>query len=283
MDEKPCIVRASFTFTPFSNIVIPPYSTKVTKSLMFRLLGRESSGRLLTQLMTAIRYKKILLSPIFAGGKALIKLDGNGNSLLTLFKDRNYTFIVTVLDRESGIELVDALANIDSVSLEAFNSFIKLSSLEIRVTRFDDIGLPPETEYISFSTLTPVLLQLPPVARTPIRNILIPIPSIIVGSLMDHWNNQVGEELVIRDSGLPYNSFFLLREVDYRISPVTVYYDEKRRPRGFIGRVLYHLAPTRRQKRRRNLLRLLDYANYVGVGKSRTMGFGMVSVKPFKP
>jgi CRISPR-associated endoribonuclease Cas6 len=99
---------------------------------------------------------------------------------------------------------------------------------------------------------------------------------------MDHWNSQVGEELVIRDSGLPYNSFFLLREVDYRISPVTVYYDEKRRPRGFIGRVLYHLAPTRRQKRRRNLLRLLDYANYVGVGKSRTMGFGMVSVKPFK-
>ncbi len=238
---------------------------------------------LLTILTKAMRYKKILLSPIFAGRKALIKLDGNGKSLLTLFKGRNYTFSVTVLDRGSAIELVDALANIDGVSLEIFNGSIKLSSLEVRVTRFDDIGLPPETEYISFNTLTPVLLQLPPIARTPIRNILMPIPSLIVGSLMDHWNNQACEGLIIRDAGLPYNSFFLLREVDYRISPVTVYYDEKRSPRGFIGRVLYHLAPTRRQKRRRSILRLLDYANYVGVGKSRTMGFGMVSVKPFKP
>jgi len=25
---------------------------------------------------------------------------------------------------------------------------------------------------------------------------------------------------------------------------------------------------------------LLDYANYVGVGKSRSIGFGMVEVKP---
>jgi len=283
MDVNPCIVKAVFTFTLTSNIVIPPFSTKVTKTLMFRLLGREGPGRLLTQLFSAMRYKKILLSPVFAGRKPLIKLDGVGGSLQTLLMGRNYTFNVTVLDSASAVELVDALANLDGITLNVFNSSVRLSSLEIRAIRLVDLGLPPETEYISLCTLTPVLMQLQPVAKTPIRNILIPIPSLIVGSLMDHWNHNTHQDLVIKDAGLPYSSFFLLREVDYRISPVTVYYDEKRRPRGFIGRVLYHLAPTRKQKRRRNILRLLDYANYVGIGKSRTMGFGMVSVKPFKP
>lgn len=266
-----------------SNIVIPPFSTKVSKSIMFRLLGRMGSSELLNQLKTAMQYKKILLSPIFAGRKPLIKLEGWGNSLQTLLKGWNYSFNVTVLDSESAIELVEALTNLDSTSLEIFNCSVRISSLEVRLIRMRDIGLPPDTEYLSVHALTPVLLQLPPIVKTPIRNVLIPIPSLITGSLMDHWNHHACEDLVIKDVGLPYNSFFLLREVDYRISPVTVYYDDKRRPRGFIGRVLYHLARTRRRKRRRNILRLLDYANYVGIGKSRTMGFGMVSIKPFKP
>jgi CRISPR-associated endoribonuclease Cas6 len=250
---------------------------------MFRLLGREGSGKLLNQLKSAMMYKNILLSPVFDGSKPLIKTNGADNGLQALLRGRSYVFNVTVLNSESAVELVDALSSLNNMSLEIFNSSVKISSLEVRVTHMDDMGLPPDTEYISFHTLTPVLLQLPPLAKTPVRNILIPIPSFIIGSLVDHWNYHAGEELAIRDVGLPYSSFFLLREVDYRISPVTVYYDEKRRPRGFMGRVLYHLPRTRRQKRRRHILKLLDYANYVGVGKSRTMGFGMVYVKPFKP
>jgi CRISPR-associated endoribonuclease Cas6 len=283
MDVEPCIFRAAFHFTPTSNIVIPPFSTKVSKSIMFRLLGRMDSSKLLTQLETAIRYKKILLSPIFAGRRPLIKLNGWGSSVQTLLGGWTYSFYVTVLDNEWAVELVDALADLESTSLDIFNCRINLSSLEVRLIRMRDIGFPPDTEYLSFHTLTPVLLQLPPVVKTPIRHILIPIPSLIIGSLLDHWNHHSCGDLVIKDAGLPYTSFFLLREVDYRIFPVTVYYDEHRRPRGFIGRVLYYLVRTRRKKRRKNILRLLDYANYVGVGKSRTMGFGMVSIKPFKP
>ncbi|MBS7612233.1 CRISPR system precrRNA processing endoribonuclease RAMP protein Cas6, partial [Candidatus Bathyarchaeota archaeon] len=30
-----------------------------------------------------------------------------------------------------------------------------------------------------------------------------------------------------------------------------------------------------------SLLKLLDYANYVGVGRSRSIGFGVVEVKPY--
>jgi len=283
MGSDHCILKAKFTFTPSTNIIIPPFSTKVSKSLMFSLLGRDGSSRLLTQLKSAMMYKNILLSPVFAGGRPLIKTDGGGDGLQALLRGRSYVFNVTVLNSGPAVELVDALSNLDNVSLEVFNGSVKVSSLEVRLTYMDDLGLPQDIEYVSFHTLTPVLLQLPPVAKTPVRNILIPIPSFIIGSLMDHWNHYAGVDLAIKDVGLPYSSFFLLREVDYHISPITVYYDEKRRPRGFIGRVLYHLPRTRRQKRRRNILRLLDYANYVGVGKSRTIGFGMVSVKPFKP
>ena len=282
MDVYPCIFRATFTITPMSNIVIPPFSTKVSKSLMFRLLGREGSSQLLTQLKTTMGYKKILLSPIFAGRKPLIKLGDGGDGFQALLRGLSYSFNVTILDSGSALELIEALTNLDNMSLEVFNGSVRLSTLEISLTRMDKIGLPPDTEYVSFHTRTPVLLQVPPFMRTPIRNVLIPIPSLFIDSLLEHWNRFACEELLIKDAGLPYSSFFLLREVDYHVYPVTVCYDEKRRPRGFIGRVLYHLTKTRRQTRRRNILRLLDYANYVGIGKSRTMGFGMVSVKPFK-
>lgn len=85
----------------------------------------------------------------------------------------------------------------------------------------------------------------------------------------------------VRATLISYSNYASV-EVDYSLKPVTVIYDERRRPRGFIGWVIYEhrrISP----KLSRHLSRLLDYANYVGVGRFRSIGFGVVDVKALNP
>jgi CRISPR-associated endoribonuclease Cas6 len=67
-------------------------------------------------------------------------------------------------------------------------------------------------------------------------------------------------------------------EVDYNLRPVTVYYDKLRRPRGIMGWIVYQVRRKRKGRTYRELMKLLEYARYIGVGRSRATGFGQVLV-----
>ena len=112
------------------------------------------------------------------------------------------------------------------------------------------------------------------------RYILFPHPFLIFWSLGTHWNTYAPPSLRIRDIWkLSYYAIHALMEVDYDLKPITAVYNGKKGPRAFAGWVIYKFRGVSKRLNQK-LLRLLDYANYVGVGKSRSIGFGMTKIKP---
>jgi len=182
---------------------------------------------------------------------------------------------------EPALEIIDAISSIEDSSVSPFNKPVRVSLFELSVRHMEQLGLPENARYINLKVTTPMLLQLPPLPNIPVKHILFSMQHLMVRYLMEHWNTHSGAELVIKDSVLPIYSFYALREVDYLLKPVTVIYDESRRPMGFIGWTFYKIWRGRKRRRHIFLLRLLDYANYVWIGRSCTMGFGLVSVKAY--
>jgi len=273
------ITRALFTLEPMEDVIIPPFSTKVSKTILIQSINTSGSSRLLEEIYSKARYKSLVLSPVFSGSKPLMKLGRLASPPLTLFKHRRYWFSVAVLGIEPALEIVDSISSMADRRVDLFNRHVRVSLFELSVRHMAQLGLPEDTRYIKLQITTPMLLQLPPRPHVPVKHILFPMQHLMVRSLLEHWNMHAGLELAINDGVLPAYAFYALREVDYEVVPVTVIYDESRRPRGFIGWLLYHVWRGRKRKRHRSLLRLLDYANYVGIGRSRTMGFGIVSVR----
>ena len=152
---------------------------------------------------------------------------------------------------------------------------------EVKAKSFNEIGLKEADAYkITFKT--PTLLQAPKIIKTDqtVRHVLFPSPKLITWSLAMHWNKYAPEHLKIPDiAKLATYSDYCLVEVDYRLKPTTAIYDERKRPRGFIGWTLYKWKPKGKKQYEQTLLKLLDYANYIGIGRSRSIGFGVVSIR----
>jgi len=83
-----------------------------------------------------------------------------------------------------------------------------------------------------------------------------------------HWNKFL-EPKVSKVTGS--RALYFLKEVDYRLRPMTVRYDEGR-VRGFVGWTLFSLEARKGSKLRENLRRMLAYSNLVGVGKVQECG-----------
>ncbi len=283
------VARLSIGFTPLSNIIIPPFSSKVSKTLfirMFNVVGRETAEGLLSGKPA---FKPLILTPVYwvSEKRFMFKVDGSEDlsKPLILLKNAKYRFYATFIGR-SG-ELFSLIQSLDSnLRLELFNGEVLIGDIGVEVKSFESFGLKCQGGFIRMEFKMPVLISFPKSwikvdRRIPVRHSLFPIPSFMVHGLAEHWNNYAPEGLKIPNvAKLRAYSNYSLVEQDYHIKPVTAVYDEKRRPRGFMGWTLY-------EHRRLNksldeyLLKLLDYANYVGVGRSRSIGFGVVEVKPY--
>jgi len=268
------VVRLFASFGVSNDVVIPPFSAKVSKVIMYRLSGlyRRLSG------FTG-PFKPVSVSPVYSSGEvALLKFKQN-NRMLVLRAGEVYRFSCgMVVDEDFPF---DDLLSLENHTLDnVFGASVFLKNIRIEVRRFESLGFnKPMAIRIDFTS--PTLLQLPSFKRFRRgRYIFFPIPSLMIGSLIDHWNANCDKNLFIkRPSYLAMYSNYVLMEADYRIRPVTVVYDEKRWVRGFMGWVLYDLRKCRNTKSFKRIMALLDYAQYVGVGKSRGAGFGQVSVK----
>ncbi|GBC69902.1 hypothetical protein HRbin01_01607 [archaeon HR01] len=268
------VVKLHVLFTVDRNIVIPPFSAKVSKLILHRI------SRLYSRLSRSDKVlKPVSVSPLFKDGRALMKLR-NDEGMIMLEGGTSYYFSCGMIAADDF--LLDDLLSFESGCVDGvFGASAILKEMRVEVRRFDSFGFPkPGAVKLRFNS--PTLIQLPTFGRfRKGRYIFFPIPSLIVGSLAELWNSSCGIEHIIKSpSYLAVYSNYALMEADYSVKPVTVIYDDQRLVRGIMGWVLYDLRKCRNTKSLKRIMALLDYAQYVGVGKSRAAGFGQVSVNP---
>jgi len=273
--DKRFVTRITITFIPLRRVVIPPFTAKVSKTIlyMFSELYRKMSER-------ENAFKPIAVTPLYRGERALFKTK-KSHELMILEEGAYYRFSASIVTDEATT--VNELICLSSPIVEdVFGTPISIESVNIEVRDFESFGFnKPSAIKISFET--PVLLQLPSKKRYMSgRHFLFPIPSLMIGSLIEHWNRHCPPHMLVKNTYyLTVYSNYVLREADFEIRPVTVLYDESRLIRGFLGWVLYDLRTSRNTHSLRKILALLDYAQYVGVGRSRAAGFGQIKIKPY--
>jgi CRISPR-associated endoribonuclease Cas6 len=277
------IVRLSIKFRPLENILSPPYTSKVSKTILFSLLDGAGAEDILQRIESTQPQKPIIVTPIAnlsdPTRRFLFKTVSSREKPIILGRGGIYEFYVTFTSSSIPLQkLIEALS--PGTKLKLFTGEIIVEDTVFEVRSYESLGIKGGKVHITF--MTPTLLSFPKEwvkIETPLRHSLLPIPCFIIWSLAQHWNIYASEKLKIRNvKRLAAYSNYALVELDYRLKPVTVVYDEKRRPRGFIGWTLYQHRRLRK-KLSMYIEKLLEYANYVGVGRSRSIGFGVTAVR----
>jgi len=253
-------------------IIIPPFSAKVSKLILHRVSNQYVKMSQINQL-----FKPISVSPVYLDSRPLLKFS-NESSILHLQPERQYSFTCSMIVGED-LPIHEVISLERSEVEEVFGAKAVLEQVKIDIKKFSSLGLGrPKGLRMDFTS--PVLLQLPSFRRFKRgRYVLFPLPSLIISSLVDHWNANCDSNMLIkRPAFLSMYANYLMMESAYSLRPVTIVYDEKKKVRGFMGWVFYDLRKCRNNLSFKRIMALLDYAQYVGVGKSRATGFGQVRV-----
>jgi len=272
-------IKVRFRVRFEAEALVPPFTSKVSKTLLVKLLQASKLGDKL-QLPDKGARKPYAVTPLFAGDRALMKEEEGLEPPLTVRPGEDYWFELRLVGSQAPA-LIGALASAPSL-VEAFGSKALVAVDDLRFKSFDSMGMPDSSLY-KLSFLTPTLLKVPQPpelkGKCEAKHTLFPHSGLIAYSLASHWNKYSPDEhRVPSPETMATYAEHSLMEVDYRLRPFTAIYDERRRPRGFIGWTLYRHRKLD-EELDRQLRKLLDYANYVGIGRSRTTGFGVVRVE----
>ena len=279
-----------FHFAPEQDVVVPPFTSKVSKTVLIQLLGDRALLSGIHEPGGLLR-KPLVVSPVFMKGRPLFKLQGQ-KGLIVLRASHRYCFTASAIGHLASEKLLNCLLDkLPCDDLRLFNTRISVLNVDVTIKDLSELCLPEARAYrIEFRT--PTVLQYPRPWRwrfDEARYSLFPNPHLIIWSLARHWNSLTPPGLRVPDIyRLACYANFALVEADYDLRPVTVIYERGggrglngSGPRAFLGWVLYeHRKGNPRLDKW--LMRLLDYANYVGIGKSRAIGFGMVRVRPIR-
>ncbi len=267
------VIRLTVTFVVVGNAIIPPFSAKVSRLILHKISGvyRKLAGMRVT-------LKPVSVSPLFYDEHPLIKVKGEDHILM--LRDSNAYFFNCCLITDEDFSLDELISFEQSVIRDVFGASIIIDNIKVEVKKFDSFGFEKPSA-IKINFLSPVLLQLPGFKGCKAsRYALFPVPSLLISSLIEHWNKNSDPAAYIKNPyWLAYYSNYALLEADFHLKPVTVVYDNRRLIRGLMGWVLYDMRKSKNTPSLRRILALLDYAQYVGIGKSRGTGFGHVSVK----
>ncbi|RLE81052.1 MAG: CRISPR-associated endoribonuclease Cas6 [Thermoprotei archaeon] len=268
------IVRVSAEVIPLSDVIVQPFTGRVVRQIIFKIAEKSRAHKLVTLLSSRQPFKPYSLTPLYLNGKPLYKTSESRERLLMLRRGRSYEFSFAFM----------FLSEDDISVLKGFNGRVELyGSKEVEVlvssaTVHYEGGMgvplsPNKSVMISFDT--PTLLQLPKIRkRTKLnRYMLFPVPSLIIYSLKQGWNTYADEKVKLAS----WRANYSLLAVDYALKPVTAIYDERRRIRGFTGKVIYKIM-TRNKKVLTALSKLLHFAELMNIGKSRSTGFGVVRI-----
>lgn len=285
------VVRASYLVRALGDSVLPPLTSKVLKFVV-----DVRGGGVLAELVNSRRpFKPVMISQLFVDGRPLVSVSRRplavpGGAVLS-------ASIAVAGGDVADPAVFESLAGVVKTRYGVF----ELSITDIEVASLKHLSLDV-AKYFKLSFITPTILtakhMVPPPLKhrsgtLPERHRLIPQPSFIFSYLLKLWNAIAApEERIPGPAASDWEAYKLGRladvtlvEVDYSIRPVTVVIgrDSKgrlRTARGFTGWVIYESLS-------RKLLpiygKLLALANYLGVGRSRGVGLGMVRALPVSP
>ncbi|MEM4320183.1 MAG: CRISPR system precrRNA processing endoribonuclease RAMP protein Cas6, partial [Candidatus Nitrosocaldaceae archaeon] len=215
------VARAKIKFRVSNDLIIPPFSSKVSRSMIMKILGEDNQ-------LFKNNIKPYVISPIFNNNKPLIK--HTNDNTLKLFANNDYYFYFTTLSIEPITKVIE-ISNI-----EVFNTIFNIKDYELEVKTFGSLMI--DMDKVNIKIITPLLLKLPTkwsnIKRK--RNLLFPIPSLMLWSLAHHWNMFAPEELRIPNiKRLVIFSNYSMLEFNYHIMPLSIVYDEHRKPTGISG------------------------------------------------
>ncbi len=291
--------RLRFSLIPLNDIVISSLSSKIVKNILTKCIEEKIYDKYRSfvkflkpgDVFYKSPVKPIRITFLYKTSSNSIKpLWSEHDSKIILNKDNEYFFDIIIFESEHlnkrfsvsiepsfVFELLSCMEN----THEVYNyARVKIVCNNVDVFNSNDLSNSvninePDTVIIDFKT--PTLLQYPrhpKLRNTPSRHSLYPQPFLVLLSLIYKWNNIDAKEPITLAHAIfaPYE----IIEVGHNIKPITIHL-RKIKERGFIGWIKYGID-TRSRKRYENYLKLLKFAEIVGIGRSTSIGFGHVKV-----
>ena len=279
------VFKITLVLNPLQNVILPTPSSKVIKNLI-------SSDQLFPSLKPLVfsrdKYKPLFISNLGLNGKRIIDRNREINANTPLkatisFSNVDPSSLISETGREGKFstpygEFYVSVDNVEIVDINELNQEVE-KNLDKNIN----------VVFKSPALLSSKLL-LPPSIKERFEDIdvgLSTLPS--VGLISAHayniYCNVIGKkEIENRAFKVGVLSNALSRVVGYNLRPVTasIGEDSKGRPRntrGVIGWIKFDI-PYERLKRR--VLKYLIVASYLGIGRSRGIGFGEIEVS-FRP
>ncbi len=264
-------------FYPLNDIIVPVFSSRLSFTLFTKFLSEKWVKRLKELHESKTPMKPYRFSPIFAGNRALFK--NSRDRIPVLHGGRRYWFKVTLIGLEPDFSLID--------KVRVFGSEIIVDEVEVSSRSFKDLTMGGRINEFKIYFRSPTLLSpklcLPPRVRVETQYKvyrLYPQPCLWVRSLILYWNKYAPSDLRFRN-GYRFSRLadIYLMETSHEIGHVTAYYSKNKElieHRGFTGWIKYSVIDREFSARLTPLLRL---AELVGIGKSRSIGFGYVDIE----
>jgi len=261
--------------TALNDCILPPFTSKVTRLAFKELTGTLPSAR-----------RRSSFSVLFRDGKPLYRrLMGRGevsDLKVTCSRGDELTARVSLLMSTNKLPVPRP-----STTLRMGMAELRAEVADISVSSLESLSLRPGRVFrVSF--LTPTLLPVPgrgellKVLGVKRRYKLVPDLALALALLSYDLRLMNVADMGYAPVKLFNRAYKALAELDFKVWPETVLYtvrDGKAvTERGFRGYVTYELLDND-ERLLRQLSLLLGYANTFGVGKSRSIGFGHVSIE----
>ncbi len=278
-----------FSVVPLDKCIIPAFSPKLVKTIIYLIPELEIIRKLYE---SRDRFKPFSITPLMTrSGKPLI-----GNRSHKIGPEEELEFRISI-----AIKDVDALENlgyIDTVVSPHPLYRVRVYAKELEIISPDSMSIElTKDKLVRFRFLSPVLLSTklmaPPlehflkrVRSVRERYVLYPSPAHICSYLTKLWNKLFPHKPISRKVCSEWAAYYMGRlcevamiVMDLETKPITIVYDRNRKPRGFTGWALYEICLEKYRRMMERLDKLFALANYMGIGKSRSIGFGTVRVE----
>jgi len=285
------IVSMWFRLQFLDDGVVPGCSAKLVKTLCYLVPQLEIVRKLYD---SRDRIKPFSVTP-------LMKIEGGSQRVLMSSRSwrarRGDEFVFRISVAVRDLDELSQLQGVDEVVSPRPGTKVRIVSDRFEILSPDALRMDLEPySIVRIRFLTPTLLSsklmAPPLPQflSKVRNVrsryvLYPSSAHICCYLTKLWNKLFPQMPVSRKLTEEWSAYFMGRlcevtmvTMDLGVKPVTLSYDVRRKVRGFVGWALYELCLESR-KVLEKVGRLLALANVMGVGKTRSMGFGMVEVE----
>ena len=269
------IYRVNLTIIPLHNMILPTPSSKVIKYLIL-------SGKFMPSLRHLVtsrdKYKPLLITNLGKDGKRITNGERgviNAGTQLNAF----IAFSNAKSSLFSEIRGGEFMTPYGEFYIRANNvESIDIDRIEQKIVEYLD-------KNIDITFITPAILSskllLPPSMKEKFKDInvgfsTLPSVGLIVAHAYNLYCNVIGKkEIENKAFKLAVLANALSRVIGYNLIPVTTGISKNRKPRGVIGWIKFDIPY---EKLKRRVLKYLIVASYLGIGRSRGIGFGEIKI-----